>query len=85
MACRQCHTVSCHYALPLPEALVHEFSGKDFVLDRVSLPAPTQDCVVHRRQDKLRCSVNKTERLGDPLEACDELAEALRKVVSTAL
>jgi hypothetical protein len=75
--------VIMHYQQPT--LLSNEFVNSEFALERVSLPKTTQACTNARRPNKLRCSPDQALRVGDSAGACDEPAEALQKLISTAL
>mmetsp|Transcript_11492 Transcript_11492/g.25547 ORF Transcript_11492/g.25547 Transcript_11492/m.25547 type:complete len:599 (-) Transcript_11492:377-2173(-) len=68
-----------------PEALYQNFQGTDAEFVRVSLPAPSQECLRYRVSPGERCSENFEDRVGDPRGVCDESVRPLSKLVISRL
>jgi 7 transmembrane sweet-taste receptor of 3 GCPR len=68
-----------------PDVLVNKFAGTDAEFLRVTLPSPTQSCIMERVTSDNRCSGNFQDRIGDPIGSCDDAPNPLQKAVSLGL
>ena len=63
-----------------PDLMYQTFQGTDAEFVRVSLPAPTQECMENRLRPGARCEEDLATRVGSPLGVCDEPPKPLKKI-----
>lgn len=69
----------------IPDPIYEAFQGTDFEFVKVTLPAPTQQCLKNRIVAENRCSPDPALRLGVPEGVCDENARPLHKLILSEL
>jgi len=65
--------------------MLQEFESSPSEFYRVSLPRPTEDCIDYRSTSIDKCSLDRADRIGEAIGACDYQFGALKKVISTGL